>query len=173
MQGFGARAWRFSTVGVGNALVDVGTLNLLLWLFPVSGSLRIVAYNGAALLLANANSYLWNTLWTFSDKARGNWRQRVLFAGQALVNIGVNAGLFWLSISLVLGYADLSSTVAGNVAKVLSTVVAFTVSFFILRHLVFSGKRLSGESLSGKRPSPRHSQQEELNEEREAEREAP
>lgn len=130
-------------MGAGNAVVDVGTLNLLLWFFPVaSGSLHIVAYNGVALLLANANSYLWNTLWTFREKARGDWLQRVLFAGQAVVNVAINAGLFWVSISLILGYADLSSTVAGNLAKVLSTVVAFAVSFFILRHLVFSGKPL-------------------------------
>lgn len=158
-------------MGVGNALVDVGTLNLLLWLFPAGGTPRIVAYNGVALLLANANSYLWNTLWTFGDKARGDWRQRVLFAGQALVNVAINAGLFWLTISLVLGYADLSSTVAGNVAKVLSTVVAFTVSFFILRHLVFSGKRPTGERLTGERS--RRSRQEDAGEERKAEREAP
>lgn len=130
-------------MGAANAVVDLGTLNLLLWMFPVtSGSLHIVAYNGVALLLANANSYIWNTLWTFREKARGNWWQRVLFAGQAVVNVAINAGLFWLTISIILGYADLSSTVAGNLAKVLSTMVAFGVSFFILRHLVFSGKPL-------------------------------
>lgn len=138
---FTARAWRFSAVGVGNALVDIGTLNLLLWLFPAEGSLRIALYNVVALVLANVNSYLWNSLWTFRENARGDTRQRMLFAGQALVNIGVNAGLFWLTLNLILGYADLSSTVAANLAKLLSTVVAFTVSFSIMRHLVFSGKR--------------------------------
>lgn len=128
-------------MGAGNAVVDIGTLNLLLWMFPAGGSLRIVAYNVAALVLANANSYLWNTLWTFREKARGNTEQRLLFVGQALVNVAINAGLFWLTINLFFLYADLSSTVSGNLAKVLSTIVAFSVSFFILRHLVFSGKR--------------------------------
>lgn len=135
-------------MGAGNALVDLGTLNLLLLLFPAGGTLRIVAYNGVALLLANANSYLWNTLWTFREKAQGNTEQKVLFAGQALVNIGLNAGLFWLTITLILGYVDLSSTVSGNLAKVLSTIVAFSVSFFILRHLVFSGKPWRSRSRS-------------------------
>lgn len=64
----------------------------------------------------------------------------MLFAVQALVNIGVNAGLFWVAINLIFLYTDFSATVAGNLAKVLSTIVAFGVSFFILRHLVFSGK---------------------------------
>lgn len=135
-------------MGAGNALVDIGTLNLLLFLFPAGGSLRIVAYNGVALLLANANSYLWNTLWTFREKAQGNTEQRALFAVQALVNIGLNAGLFWLTINLVFLYADFSAAVAGNLAKVLSTVVAFGVSFFILRHLVFSGKAWRSRSHS-------------------------
>lgn len=148
-QRFGSRLWKFSTVGAGNAVVDIGTLNLLLWLFPAGGSLRIAAYNVAAIVLANANSYLWNTLWTFREKARGDARQRLLFAGQALVNVMINGGLFWLTINLVLLYATVSSTVAGNLAKVLSTVVAFAVSFFILRHLVFSGKRLRSRPKEG------------------------
>lgn len=151
---FAARAWRFSTVGVGNAIIDVGTLNLLLWLFPPAGTLAIVAYNGLALLLANANSYLWNSLWTFRREARGSSQQRVLFAGQALMNAAVNAALFWLAIHILLDYTELPQVIASNLAKVISTVVAFTVSFFLLRHVVFSGKTLAGKTLSRKDDPP-------------------
>jgi putative flippase GtrA len=64
----GVKYAQFSLVGTSNALVDVGTFNLLLW--PTHSPGLLVAYNVAALALANANSYLWNTLWTFRDQAR-------------------------------------------------------------------------------------------------------
>ncbi len=49
-------------------LVDVGALNLLLFLAPTGSPELLVLYNVVALVLANANSYLWNTLWTFRDR---------------------------------------------------------------------------------------------------------
>src|SRR3712207_4290311 len=49
----------------GNALVDLGMLNLLLWLWPTGDSGMLALYNTVALLSANANSYFWNTMWTF------------------------------------------------------------------------------------------------------------
>jgi putative flippase GtrA len=50
-------------------LVDVGVLNFLPLLGPTRSPELLVLYNVAALVLANANSYLWNTLWTFKDQA--------------------------------------------------------------------------------------------------------
>src|SRR3712207_8742052 len=62
-------------------------------LFPYTTLFR--SYNGVALVLANLNSYVWNTRWTFRGRAkRRDPRQRVLFALQALANIAVSNGLF-------------------------------------------------------------------------------
>ena len=47
----------FSVVGVGNAVVDLGILNMLLWLWPTGDSGMLALYNTVALLFANANSY--------------------------------------------------------------------------------------------------------------------
>ena len=64
-----------SAVGISNMLVDVGVLNFLLLLGPTRGPELLVLYNVAALVLANANSYLWNTLWTFRDQTRHDAKQ--------------------------------------------------------------------------------------------------
>ena len=45
-------------MGVGNAIVDFGTLNLLLWLWPTGDPGLLALYNTLALVLANTNSYL-------------------------------------------------------------------------------------------------------------------
>ncbi len=140
MQRFTRRFGKFSLVGVGNALVDLGVLNFLIWMYEGQGAMQLAIFNLAAIVLANVNSYVWNTLWTFRDKAEGDARQRSLFSLQALANVGINAVVFWVCASVVFGYTSLSPAVGGNVAKGVSIVVAFAASFFLLRHVVFARK---------------------------------
>jgi putative flippase GtrA len=139
---------KFTVVGFANAVVDIGTLNLFLWLASTRDPSVLALYNGIALFLANVNSYLWNTRWTFRTRAkRRDLRQRVLFALQALVNISVSNGLFFVLVRPVLVYTDVPAYLAGNVAKIISVVVASTISFFVMRYLVFSRKRRFGGRL--------------------------
>jgi putative flippase GtrA len=139
---------KFTVVGFANAVVDIGTLNLFLWLASTRDPSVLTLYNGVALVLANLNSYVWNTRWTFRSRAkRRDLRQRVLFALQALANISVSNGLFFVLIRPVLVYTDVPAYLAGNVAKIISVVVASTLSFFVLRYLVFSRKRRFGGRL--------------------------
>ena len=139
---------KFTVVGFMNALVDIGTLNLFLWLASTRDPFLLALYNGVALVLANLNSYVWNTRWTFRGRAkRHDPRQRVLFALQALANIAVSNGLFFVLIRPILIHTDVPAYLAGNVAKIISVVVASIISFFVLRYVVFSRKRRLGGRL--------------------------
>jgi putative flippase GtrA len=137
----GKRFSKFSIVGLSNSIVDIGVLNLFLWLEPTREVYLLVLYNGIALVLANVNSYVWNTLWTFRGRAEHDLRQVVLFSLQVLVNIGVSSGLFWALIHPIIVYTEVPTYLAGNVAKIISVTVASTISFFIMRYVVFSRKR--------------------------------
>jgi putative flippase GtrA len=137
----GVRFSKFTLVGFANAVVDIGTLNLFLWLAPTRDPSLLALYNGVALVLANLNSYFWNTRWTFRGRAqRRDPRQRLLFTLQALFNICISNGLFFVLIRPVLIYTDIPAYLAGNVAKLISVAVASTVSYFLLRYVVFSRK---------------------------------
>jgi putative flippase GtrA len=137
---------KFTIVGFSNAVVDIGTLNLFLWLASTRDPSVLALYNGVALVLANVNSYFWNTRWTFRGRAkRRNARQRILFTVQALFNVCVSNGLFFVLIRPVLIYTEVPAYLAGNVAKIISVAVASTLSYFVLRYLVFSRtKRFGG-----------------------------
>ena len=137
----GKRFSKFSIVGFSNAVVDIGVLNLFLWLQPTRDPMLLVLFNGVALVLANTNSYVWNSLWTFRGRADHGPRQTLLFALQALVNIGVSNGLFWALIRPLLVDTDIPVYLVGNTAKIISIVVASTISYFIMRYLVFSRRR--------------------------------
>jgi putative flippase GtrA len=137
----GKRFSKFSLVGLSNAAVDIGVLNLFLWLEPTREVTLLIFYNGIALVLANLNSYVWNTLWTFRGRAEHDLRQVLLFVLQASVNIGISNGLFWALIHPVIVYTEVPTYLAGNVAKIISVTVASTISFFIMRYVVFSRRR--------------------------------
>jgi undecaprenyl-diphosphatase len=133
----GIKYTQFSLVGASNALVDLGVLNLLLVLDPTRSPGRLVLYNAVALVLANINSYLWNTLWTFRHRSNHDARQLGLFILQAALNVAVGSLLLWLSARWLLSYTSLPPLVGGNVSKVLSMVIASSMSFFLLRFIVF------------------------------------
>lgn len=137
----GKRFSKFTLVGFFNFAVDIGVLNLFLWLAPTREPYLLAIYNGVALVAANANSYVWNALWTFRGRAERGPRQRVLFVAQALFGVAVGSGVFWALIRVLLAGTDLPAYAAGNVAKVASVVVASTISFFLMRYIVFSRKR--------------------------------
>jgi len=128
---------QFSLVGGSNALVDIGVLNLLLLISPTRSPEILVAYNVVALVLTNANSYLWNTLWTFRHRARHDARQVGLFTVQGMLNVAVGGLVLWLLAHWLVAYTDLSPLVGGNVAKVVSMVAASSMSFLFLRFFVF------------------------------------
>ena len=137
----GIKYAQFSLVGASNTLVDVGVFNLLLLLWSTHSPGSLVAYNVAALLLANANSYVWNTLWTFRDQARHDARQVGMFTAQGLLNVGVGNALLWLVAHGLQAHTDLSPLLSGNVAKALSMVIASTMSFEFLRLYVFRPRK--------------------------------
>jgi len=128
----------FSVVGVANAVVDLGTLNLLLWLWPTADPAWLALYNTLALVLANANSYFWNSAWTFRKQSQhaDPGQKKVGFGAQAILNVGVNNVLFWVAVEL-LAATTLPGLVGQNIAKVVSTIGASALSFVVLRYIVF------------------------------------
>ena len=121
-------------------MVDVGVFALLLLIAPTSSPEFLVLYNVVALVLSNANSYLWNTLWTFRRQAHHDVRQVSLFTGQAALNAAVGGLLLWLAAHWLAAHTGLSPFMGGNVAKVFSMVIASTMSFVLLRFFVFGRK---------------------------------
>ena len=138
---FARRFSKFSVVGLINAAVDLAVLNLLLWAYPTEEPWQFVLYNFFALILANFNSYVLNSLWTFRGQAHPGLKQGGLFALQALVGVGVSSALFWILINYALNSTDLSPVVAGNAAKVISTIITSTLSYFVQRHVIFRRER--------------------------------
>lgn len=128
---------RFIVVGLSNAAVDLGVLNLLLYLRPTHDPLMLVADNTIAVALAILNSYLWNTRWTFRLMVTGSARERVLFVAQGGLNVVVNDAVLLAMTGVLQPTQGLWYLVASNTAKLIAMLTASTTSFILLRSVVF------------------------------------
>jgi putative flippase GtrA len=136
---------QFATVGISNAVVDLGVLNIMLALWPPGRNQFLLTFeNSLAVALAIANSYLWNTRWTFAAQADGSLRQAGLFIAQSLLNIGINDAALLVTNGLFLQVHLGPSWVSVNLSKGVAMIFASGTSFFIMRGYVFAVGRLPG-----------------------------
>lgn len=130
----------FASVGLSNAIVDLGVFNLILLVAPSRAPVRLAAYNTIAVVAAIVNSYVWNSRLTFRGRTaqRGGalWRQRLLYAVQGVINILLNDVIVGFA-SGILDTTDLSTPVANNLAKVFAMGSSSFLSFLIMHFLVF------------------------------------
>jgi putative flippase GtrA len=128
---------QFAAVGLFNAAVDLGVLNLLFWLWPTTNPTGLTVENSLAVALAIANSYLWNSQWTFRPQSDGSLRQIVLFVAQSLLNIGINDLALVLTAGQVRELHLGPAWVTVNLSKGAAMAFASSTSFFIMRLVVF------------------------------------
>jgi putative flippase GtrA len=128
---------QFSIIGLVNAGIDIGTLNLLLLLFPTDDQYLLVLYNTIAYILAVSNSYYWNAKITFRYTAEGNYWQRFTFIFQALVSLGIS-NLIFIVGSYFLGYTGIPSWFTYNLAKGLAMGLSSFTSFLMIKFIVFN-----------------------------------
>lgn len=56
---------QYSIIGISCGIIDIGTLNLLLFLWPTDQEIWLALFNTIAYSLAVFNSYIWNSRITF------------------------------------------------------------------------------------------------------------
>lgn len=137
---------KFNLVGVLNTLVDFivfQLLNLLLgWPAYIS---QVISYSCGV-----ANSYIFNSRWTFRETRQKSVREVVLFIAVNLVSLGVSLGVMWL-MKNVFGVTNAwaaeripafaQSFVTGDtVAKLIATVFSVIVNYIGNRLFVFNRK---------------------------------
>jgi len=127
---------RFGLVGGLNTLVDLLILNGLLWLFPTTSSLMLLAYNALAYSLGAVNSFLLNKYWTFGHRQKTTRRELVRFTLTTLCGIGWSNSILWLA-STVLHPFLVNPTVWANASKVLAIGGTALISYLGMRLWVF------------------------------------
>jgi putative flippase GtrA len=137
---------RFGLAGGLNTLVDVLTLNGLLWLFPPTSTLLLLSYNVLAYSLGAVNSFLLNKYWTFRQKQQTTRRELARFTLVTLCGIGWSTIILWLA-SKVLHPLLVNPTLWANASKVVAIAGTALISYLGMRLWVFVSKRPKKQAL--------------------------
>ncbi|MCI3922235.1 GtrA family protein [Paenibacillus sp. TRM 82003] len=133
----------FAVIGGMNALVDIAILNLLLRVHPTTDGGWLTTYNTIAYVCAVTNSYLWNARFTFRQRATFRFREKLWFAAQAGVALIVSNAVFLGCFQAMYAMEPLRAPVWAlyNGAKGMAMALSSASSYFMMRYIVFSGKR--------------------------------
>ena len=130
---------RFALVGFANTVIDLLTLNCLLFFFPVSSPGSLVLYNAVAYSVGAFNSFILNKYWTFHLNQKVTGGELARFAIVNLFGIFCNSGLLWLFASV--GHPFVINTIVwANASKILAIAGTAAISFLAMRLWVFAGQ---------------------------------
>jgi putative flippase GtrA len=128
---------RFCLVGGVNTLIDLLTLNILLWRFPTHNVQVLVVYNSVAYTSGAVSSFFLNKYWTFRRRQRLTRREVVRFALSLCFEILYSSGLVWLA-GKALQPVITNPTLWGNASKLLAVACGTVISYACMRFWTFA-----------------------------------
>jgi putative flippase GtrA len=134
----GGQFLRFAVVGVLNTGIDIGILNLLMYLAGVYEGNIIIVFNAISVSAAIVNSYFWNKYWTFGAKDKDD--QTKEFGSFVAVSLGgalINTLTVYSLSTLIDPLFGLNQEIWTNIAKIIAIGLAWLWNFSGYKFFVF------------------------------------
>ncbi|MEK7589107.1 MAG: GtrA family protein [Patescibacteria group bacterium] len=128
---------KFATIGFTNAVVDFGTLNLLISISSITGGTTLSFFKAAAFLVASTHSYFWNKTWVFQTNGRTGASEIGKFFTINLLSLVINTIVFTAVLRLGTDNFGLSAVRWANISAIAGSAVALIFNFVGFRLLVF------------------------------------
>ncbi|WP_138418480.1 GtrA family protein [Aquibacillus sediminis] len=130
---------QFGFIGVTNAIVDIVSLNILLFIWPTTQSNLLFVFNTIAYTLAIVNSYIWNKKYTFSHRANSGAKEMILFIIQAIIALVISNLVFIGMVQLLTKQSlmQIPMFINQNIAKGTAMFLSSSASFFLMKFFVF------------------------------------
>lgn len=127
---------RFGLVGCINTLVDLLTLNCLLWLWPTPDIALLLLANSLAYTTGALNSFLLNRYWTFRQRGPTNKGEVIRFIATTLAGITCNDLILCL-LNSIQHPAQPGPAFWTNLTKIVAIGGTLLVSYLGMRLWVF------------------------------------
>lgn len=134
---------KYATIGLSCAIIDLGVLNGLLYLFPTSNNGWLAFYNTFAYGMAVLNSYIWNSRFTFKEHSEKGYKQFTAFIIQSIVALCIQDAILIGGTVFLRQVSSLPLWLIHNIAKLTSMFLSSVASFFFNKFFVF--RRSNGQ----------------------------
>ena len=142
---------KFGVTGVLNALVDLGILSLLTFIFSsyfqIEASTEIFAgiafltfysfYKSVSFIIANINSFYWNKYWTFKQADNNKKTEFIQFFIVSLVGFVINVSVSSLVFHLSGAHGALSEARWGLLGAATGSIAGLAWNFIGYKYIVF------------------------------------
>ncbi|MGQ0793119.1 MAG: GtrA family protein [Deltaproteobacteria bacterium] len=132
------QAGKFVAIGLSNAAIDFGILNLLMHVSGIESGIYFSLFKAASFLVAIGNSYFWNKFWTFEGaQTKGIGFQFMQFTVVSGVGFLLNVGIASIIVNFVEPIATISPRLWANLATLAAVMVSVFWNFGGYKFLVF------------------------------------
>ena len=135
------QAGKFVLVGGLNTLIDLGALNVLMFLSDIKTGVWFSVFKGISFTAAVVNSYILNKFWTFkSTGAEKKGKEFVQFLIVSIFGFGINVGVATLVVNVIspqFPYSGVSEVIWANIGAISATFCAMAWNFIGYKFFVF------------------------------------
>ena len=129
---------RFGITGGLNALIYLGTLNLLISATKIAAGFYYSAFVSLAFMVAVTNSYFWNKHWVFKAGESGDARKQFIrFFLVNLVGFGINVGAASFVVNVIGAPAGIAESLWANIGAVSAVFITLFWNFIGSKYIVF------------------------------------
>lgn len=139
-----SRFWRlleqfgkFAAVGTLNSLLDIGILNLLIFLTDIAAGSYFSGFKAISFLVASTNSYLWNKFWTFQSRLPVTAVEYFRFIFFTLIGALINVSAASLIVNAIGAPSGFNLKLWANIGAVAAVFVSMLWNFLSYRYIVF------------------------------------
>jgi len=132
------QAAKFLLIGTFGALIDLGVLNILIWISGISSGLLFPVFKTISFVIANSSKYFGHKFWVFEKKGMiGAKKEFGRFFLVSLVGLIINVVAASLIVNLIQPQFGLSETVWANVGGIVAALMTVVWNFLGYKFLVF------------------------------------
>ncbi len=128
---------KFALVGIVNTAIDLGLLNILMWITNITMGVGYSFFKAISFTAAVVNSYFMNKYWTFGAKEEKIEREFYQFFIISIGGFIINVGSATIIVSVVPNFLGLSPQLWGNVGALVGTLLGLTWNFLGYKFIVF------------------------------------
>ena len=131
-------AAKFLLIGALATLVDLGVLNLLIWISGLAAGLPFSIFKGISFIVATCSKYLGDKFWAFEKMEKiGIGKEFNQFFIVTLIGLGINIGAASLIVNVAGPQFGLTEKIWANIGAILAAFVSAVWNFLAYKFIVF------------------------------------
>jgi len=128
---------KFAAVGVLNTFVDLGVLNLEIFMSGIAGGAGYAVFKSISFLCATTNSFFWNKYWTFGANEAATGKETGKFYFFAAIGWMLNVGIATFVVNGIARPAAIDPRAWANIGGLCGVAGAFLWDFASYKFFVF------------------------------------